>query len=89
MFLVTYDLNRPGQDYRNLFEAIRGIGPWWHYLGSTWLLDTNLTANQVSERLVPHIDTNDHLLVIEVNPSNTQGWLPAKAWQWISGNKAA
>jgi hypothetical protein len=58
-------------------------------LDSTWLLDTRLTANEVSKRLVPHIDQNDHILVLEVNPSNKQGWLPKRAWEWINGRRVA
>jgi len=22
-------------------------------------------------------------LIIEINPTNAQGWLPKKAWEWI------
>jgi hypothetical protein len=89
LLLVTYDLNRPGQEYQDLFEAIKAIGPWWHYLDSTWLLDTNLTANQAYKRLEPHVDKNDHVLIIKVDPYDKQGWLPKKAWDWINGHKAA
>ncbi|MFB2938361.1 hypothetical protein ACE1B6_24200 [Aerosakkonemataceae cyanobacterium BLCC-F154] len=83
MILVTYDLNKRGQNYQKLTEAIKSLGDWWHYLDSTWLLKTRLTTEQVANRLKQEIDDNDSLLVIEVNPHNSRGWLPEEAWDWI------
>ena len=83
LYAVNYDLKAPGRDYAGLYEAIKSCGAWWHYLGSTWLIDTALTANGVWERLAPHIDNNDYVLVIAVG-HDKQGWLPEKAWTWIN-----
>lgn len=82
--LITYDLNKPGQDYSSLFEAIKNVGAWWHYLDSTWLVDTALSTSQVSERLRARIDENDHLLVIRVT-RDYSGWLPQEGWDWLNG----
>lgn len=35
--LVGYDLNKPGQNYDDLWVHLKDLGPWWHYLDSTWL----------------------------------------------------
>lgn len=83
VYLVTYDLKKPGQDYTHVHEAIKNCGAWWHYLESTWLVDTYLTAQQVADRVKLPMDNNDNLLVIEVL-NNKAGWLPAKAWDWIN-----
>ncbi len=83
VYLVTYDLNRPGQDYAGLHTAIKALGAWWHYLDSTWLVDTHLSAQQISDNLVPTIDSNDRLLAIGVT-SDYQGWLTEDAWKWIN-----
>ena len=84
VYAITYDLNRPGQNYQDLYDEIKGLGAyWWHYLDSMWLVSTNLSANQVSERIRKHCDTNDHFLVIRV-VANYQGWLPEEAWSWIN-----
>jgi hypothetical protein len=80
---VNYDLKQPGRDYSALYNAIKSCGPWWHYLGSTWLVDTALDARQIWERLAPHVDKNDVCLVIGVT-RNYQGWLPKEAWDWIN-----
>jgi hypothetical protein len=83
VYVISYDLKKPGQNYDELFEAIKAAGSsWWHYLESTWLVDSNLTAEQIFQRLQPKMDTNDSILIIAVTASYS-GWLPEKAWEWI------
>lgn len=81
--LITYDLNKPGQDYKELHETIKGLGDWWHHLDSTWLVDTSLTVDQVAERIVKVIDSSDRLLVVNISGDSYQGYLTEDAWQWI------
>lgn len=88
LYAVNYDLKAPGRDYSGLYGAVESCGPWWHYLGSTWLLDTELNANGIWERLAPHVDGNDRVLIIGV-AADWQGWLPQKAWAWINDRAAA
>jgi hypothetical protein len=83
ILLVTYDLKRPGQDYAKLYEAIKSLGAWWHFLESTWLIDSLHSPQAAGNHLVPFIDRNDRLLVIQVQ-RNYQGWLPKEAWDWIN-----
>ncbi len=88
IYAVNYDLRAPGRDYAGLYEAIKRCGAWWHYLGSTWLIDTGLSAQGVWENLAPHIDGKDYVLVIGVTPER-QGWLPEDAWKWIRARMGA
>lgn len=83
IYAINYDLKRPGQDYSGLYEAIKSCGAWWHYLGSTWLVDTTLNASSIWERIRQHIDQNDRVLVIGVT-QEYEGWLPKDAWNWIN-----
>lgn len=83
IYAINYDLKRPGQGYAALHEAIKNCGAWWHHLGSTWLVDTTLKAGGIWERLAPHVDKNDVVLVIGVT-RDYQGWLPADAWEWLN-----
>lgn len=62
-YLIGYDLNNPGQDYSDLIEAIKNIGPWWHCLDSTWIVNSNNSAIQIRDYLVKFLDRNDELLV--------------------------
>ena len=71
-------------DLSALYDAIKNCGTsWWHYLDSTWLVDTSLSAQGVWDRLAPHVDKNDSFLVIGVTRNYT-GWLTPEAWEWIS-----
>ncbi|MEL6216986.1 MAG: hypothetical protein AAFR79_00750 [Pseudomonadota bacterium] len=83
IYAINYDLKKPDRNYEELHKAIKALGAWWHYLDSTWLVDTSLSATEVWDRLAPHVDNNDSVLVIGVT-RNYSGWLPQKAWDWIN-----
>lgn len=87
IYSINYDLNKPGQDYAKLHEAIKDLGASWHYLDSTWLVDTNLNADQIWNRLSQHVDKNDFILIIGVTRDYT-GWLPKDAWEWLNSRTA-
>jgi len=82
VYCVSYDLNKSGQNYNDLYEELKSSSSWWHYLDSTWLVSTSESASQLSDRLKKHMDDNDNLLVIKVT-RDYAGWLSQKAWDWI------
>jgi len=88
IYAINYDLKKPGQNYNALYEVIKSCGSsWWHHLGSTWLVDTNLTASGIWQKLAPHVDKNDRFLVIGVT-KDYSGWLSPDAWEWINSRKS-
>jgi hypothetical protein len=82
VYVVSYDLRKPGKDYIGLTEQLKNSPRWWHYLESTWLIATSESASQLYKRLKAHIDEGDRILIIEAG-NDRQGWLPKKAWEWI------
>lgn len=65
--LIGYDLNKAGQDYTSLINAIKSLGSdWWHCLDSTWIIKTTLNAASVRDSLLKHIDSNDEILVVDI-----------------------
>lgn len=84
-YCISYDLKTANRNYTGLFDALKKSPKWWHFLESTWLIQTTEDPNQVWERLAPTIDSKDFLLIIEVK-GNVQGWLPKDAWTWIHSN---
>lgn len=82
VYNVSYDLHRSGQDYAGLIAELKRSPSWWHYLGSTWLVATHESAEDLWSRLRPNTDENDLVLVIEV-ADDYAGWLPKEAWEWI------
>lgn len=83
MQLITYDLNRPGQNYPNLWDAIKRLGTHWHPLESVWFVETGLTSMQIRDALRPHIDTNDKLFVSRVVEAAWAGPFNAGAENWL------
>lgn len=81
--LITYDLNKPGQNYDELYEAIKSLGTWWHYLDSTWIVATPLTPDTAWEALKSSFDASDNCLIVDITGDTYQGWLPKEAWEWI------
>ncbi len=83
LYLITYDLNRPGQEYEELYEELRNSSTWWHYLDSTWLIVTQESINELNDRIKNTIDENDRFLIFDITGMDYQGWLSEEAWQWI------
>ncbi len=65
-YLVSYDLDKPGQDYTDLIAAFRKAGAV-KLLYSQWGLATSSTAVQIRDYLQQFIDANDRLLVVELS----------------------
>ncbi|WP_413806322.1 hypothetical protein [Streptomyces sp. OE57] len=86
MLIIGYDLNRPGQDYGSLQEAIKTLGTWWHHLDSTWIVATSKTTIQVRDGLKKHIDVNDELLVVELTGVGAWCGFPASGSEWLKKN---
>ena len=51
---------------------------------SVWLVafSSAVTAQNIYDKIRPHIDNNDFLLIVEVTNSNRQGWLAKDVWKW-------
>jgi hypothetical protein len=85
VLLITYSSKSKQRNYEPLANAIKNSGTnWWHYLTNTWLIYTERAPDEVFANLHPFIDEkSDYVLVVEIK-KNYQGWLPAKAWEWIN-----
>ncbi len=86
IFLITYDLKEPGQDYSELYEAIKGLGDWQHPLESVWMVKVNdfIVAQNIYDTLRPQIDENDLLFIVDITDRNCQGWLSKTVWTWLN-----
>jgi len=85
-YIIDYDLNRPGQNYTELFEAIKALGPWWHCLDSTWIVKSNLTAVQIRDAVSSRIDRNDRLLVAELSGQAAWVGFNDECSSWLKNN---
>lgn len=64
-YYVSYDLDKPGQDYTDLTGAIRTIGGV-RILLSDWLVKGSFSAVQLRDYLTQFLDSNDRLFVAEL-----------------------
>lgn len=80
-YVVSYEL-RKKKNYIGLYEQLKASSGWWHYIDSTWLVATEESANELYNRLKPHLDQEDSILIIQA-ATDMQGWLPKDAWKWI------
>lgn len=86
VLLVSYDLRQPSREYSKLYEILKNSPKWWHYLESTWLILTNDTPKQLFDKLNAALDSDDHILILEITKRNYWGVLAKDAWQWIEEN---
>ena len=64
-YIVSYDLKAPGKDYATLIEYLKSHTNWWHNLGSTWVVVTDLSAVELRDGIKSHTDSNDKVLVVQ------------------------
>lgn len=82
VILITYDLNRPGQNYPKIKEYIDKFA-WAKLSESSYAIETNKTPNQVFSDLKNCIDSNDTLYVITLTaPWDGRG--RPEVNQWLS-----
>ena len=84
-YIITFDLDAPGQNYEALTERIRSYPRWAKLMGSTWSVVTSQTSEQVRDHLKPALDGNDKLLVGGLGTSAWYG-LSAKLSDWLKAN---
>lgn len=86
-YLITYDLSQPGRDYSGLYEAIKGVGStWWHCLESNWIVKTNSNAVAIRDTILPHIDSNDKLLVVKLSGEGAWKGFDTECSNWLKNN---
>lgn len=83
VYAITYDLNRPGQNYPSLYRTIEGMGQTDHPLQNLWLVDTNLSADSIRDSLRSVIDPNDFVFVCKVEVYSA--YMPRSSINWLQG----
>ena len=83
--MISYDLNKPGQDYAGLYKAIKQFN-WCHPVESTWLIVTTKTCVEIRDLLKPHLDANDELLVTKLEGDWASYGLSPTVTEWLNKN---
>ena len=73
IYIVSYDLLTPGQNYLRLTDAIKAFGTWAKINQSCWAVKSNLTAVQICTLLSQYVDANDSLFVCSLQSWASRG----------------
>jgi Fic family protein len=87
IYLVSYNLKVPGRDYGKLYEVLKSADSWSHYLEATWMLYSSDALETWNKRIRSVLDQNDRFIIVDVTGKQRNGWLPAKAWDWIRNHQ--
>lgn len=72
IYLISYDLSKPEQDYEGLIGAIEKFD-CLHIQKSVWLIDTNLKTLQIYSMLKPFTDKDDKLFICSLDMDDVAG----------------
>lgn len=81
-YIITYDLNIPGQDYDSLISAIKSYD-YIKVLKSAWFIKTGRSASEIYNHLRPLIDDSDRIFISEIT-LNHGGWLDRAVIDWLN-----
>jgi CRISPR/Cas system-associated endoribonuclease Cas2 len=83
-YLITYDLNNPGQRHSQILKAIKEYS-WARLSESSYAIETTASPQQVFNSLSNNLDKNDNLYVINLSrpyygqgPQDVNNWLASK-----------
>lgn len=87
LYLLSFDPHKT--DAKGLHQVIDKnphVKDWWHFLGSTYLLASNESLYTVKQYIKQNWPQQRYI-IIKVDASDYNGWLPQKAWDWIKKYK--
>lgn len=87
VLLVTYDLKKPGRDYKPVHDYLRQF-THCKRMESVWLLDTRTSCSTIRDGLQERVDSNDVIFIVRLRrdwASLNYGcakWLKDEARSW-------
>ena len=85
VYLVTYDLNSPGQNYNDVVSEIKKCPGWAKLSESSFAVSTPDSASDLLNKVRRVADSNDTIYVISLrNPHS--GFGPPKVNDWLKEN---
>lgn len=72
------------------FEPIfTRIGDWIRFNGWQWFVWTSSTPDQIYEAFRTQLNTEDNILIVQVDPAGARGWSQPWIWDWFNSKAAA
>jgi len=87
VYLISFDLDSPGQNYDKIGEAIKSYDTWAKILTTTFLIVADETAKDVRDYLIKFIDSNDKLFVAKLSGETAwTGPFSKEITEWLKNN---
>jgi hypothetical protein len=80
---ISYDLNKAGQNYSDLYDIIKTAPGYIRAMDSFWFISTNESVKTWSGKLRQAIDKNDNLFVVDITGQPRHGWMKKTVWDWL------
>jgi hypothetical protein len=81
-YIITYDLNKPGQDYDSLIDAIKSYDNAY-VLKSAWFVKTSRSSSEIYNHLGSFIDKTDRIFIAEIT-ANWYCYLDQTVIDWLN-----
>ena len=82
VYLISYDLHKPVQNYDELYTKLKGFSNYLHPLESTWLVNTNWSAKQIFQHLSPALDSDDKIFIAKL-AAQWHALLTQRDYDWL------
>jgi hypothetical protein len=80
--LITYDLNKPGQNHASVLKKIKDDYVWARLSESSYAVETNESPTTIFNAFSPLLDQNDTFFVITLT-SPWEGQASKEVIQWL------
>ena len=82
VYLIQYNMSD-----NLIFESrVKSLGDWVKYFSDNWLVASELSAVEISEKLTEGYE-NKSILVIELSTTNYYGRMNTKVWEFLKTHK--
>jgi hypothetical protein len=73
---------KKGISNEQLEKVMNNAVDWYRYRDNAYIVYTTSDETKWQERLKPLVDPDGHLLITKLQPSEFNGWMPKKFWEW-------
>ncbi len=84
-FIIVLDVLNPAVDLSKIKALIKtssSFRGWWNHIPGCFLVTSERSAQEITNEIMEE-SGDSRLLVMEVNPRASEGWLPEQSWDWV------
>lgn len=85
-YIISYDLDNPGQNYEKLIDAIKNYGTYAKITESCWCIVSTDESKVIRDNLESIVDSNDKLFVAKLTGQAAWFGLSKSTSDWLHNN---